>query len=528
MTTKELRQQIEKVLGNSIRCLLPSYWWKKLFHQVADRIDEVEQKMDNLPDGIPIVSSIAELESLNLNKGRVASVVGGMGFSQCYQPTDEELSNTLAELFPKLTRVKSIELKNNPLEELEAGIAYLVGVEGTKTSDLIIVCLKQDGLTLMYAVGNSYGLTEGIMLSPGTIAGLNKILAENDLRFVTANPDGIFGEGTEASLAALDKKFAINIDIDVYVKGLTWERFLKEGEEVGNTDGIPSIYFADFYDNDDNYGFTTAGWEKMKTMITTSSPEAPIDNLQTTVEEYFASNIRLYNNIVRRSLDKAEGFIAYIDQGKFLSEFYQLATDFSINMGGKWLVMVNVGGPATSTEVYLSPIYGNSETLLSLFGENFRVLKLKSTGEVEVVCRTPFKLCINGTSSYTKYVNKQFVKYWFEASNMDGDLVGVLPIEKISLAYADGARLLSAKFEATKFVGTYFDGTSLMEITIDGTTGEGTSKNVGTLLTTKVEFEEFTTKAELEDSEKVTAAALNDLNARLIEVVNRLDALGNN
>lgn len=50
MTTSELKQQIDKVLGNSIRCLLPSYWWKKLFHQVADRIDDVEKSVEPKAD----------------------------------------------------------------------------------------------------------------------------------------------------------------------------------------------------------------------------------------------------------------------------------------------------------------------------------------------------------------------------------------------------------------------------------------------------------------------------------------------
>lgn len=50
MTTQELKQQIDKVLGNSIRCLLPSYWWKRLFHQVADRIEEVEQSVESKAD----------------------------------------------------------------------------------------------------------------------------------------------------------------------------------------------------------------------------------------------------------------------------------------------------------------------------------------------------------------------------------------------------------------------------------------------------------------------------------------------
>lgn len=48
MTTQELKNKIEKVLGNSIRCLLPSYWWKNLFHSVADSIEEVSTSVSNL------------------------------------------------------------------------------------------------------------------------------------------------------------------------------------------------------------------------------------------------------------------------------------------------------------------------------------------------------------------------------------------------------------------------------------------------------------------------------------------------
>lgn len=57
MTTQELKNKIEKVLGNSIRCLLPSYWWKKLFNDVADRIDEVETTVSDM-----VVKSLKEFE----------------------------------------------------------------------------------------------------------------------------------------------------------------------------------------------------------------------------------------------------------------------------------------------------------------------------------------------------------------------------------------------------------------------------------------------------------------------------------
>ena len=62
MTTQELKNKIEKVLGNNIRCLLPSYWWKNLFHSVADRIDEVETTVtENVSD--MVVKSLKEFEA---------------------------------------------------------------------------------------------------------------------------------------------------------------------------------------------------------------------------------------------------------------------------------------------------------------------------------------------------------------------------------------------------------------------------------------------------------------------------------
>lgn len=62
MTTQELKNKIEKVLGNSIRCLLPSYWWKNIFHSVADRIDEVETAVTKNVSDL-VVKSIKEFEA---------------------------------------------------------------------------------------------------------------------------------------------------------------------------------------------------------------------------------------------------------------------------------------------------------------------------------------------------------------------------------------------------------------------------------------------------------------------------------
>ena len=46
MKAQELNTYISKVLGNSIRCLLPSYWWKRLLTLIVDYVGSVDTKVD--------------------------------------------------------------------------------------------------------------------------------------------------------------------------------------------------------------------------------------------------------------------------------------------------------------------------------------------------------------------------------------------------------------------------------------------------------------------------------------------------
>ena len=46
MTAQELNTYIDKVLGNSLRCLLPSYWWKRLLKLVVGYVEVVDKKLD--------------------------------------------------------------------------------------------------------------------------------------------------------------------------------------------------------------------------------------------------------------------------------------------------------------------------------------------------------------------------------------------------------------------------------------------------------------------------------------------------
>lgn len=64
MTAQELNTYIDKVLGNSLRCLLPSYWWKRLLKLVVDYADEQTKAVsENVNKQISILGN--DVEHLN-------------------------------------------------------------------------------------------------------------------------------------------------------------------------------------------------------------------------------------------------------------------------------------------------------------------------------------------------------------------------------------------------------------------------------------------------------------------------------
>jgi hypothetical protein len=77
MTTQELKQQIDKVLGNSIRCLLPSYWWKRIFGLVVDEVEGKASKayVDNAVANVTIdTSNLATKEELNAKQDKISDL----------------------------------------------------------------------------------------------------------------------------------------------------------------------------------------------------------------------------------------------------------------------------------------------------------------------------------------------------------------------------------------------------------------------------------------------------------------------
>lgn len=215
MTTQELNNKIERVLGNNIRCLLPSYWWKNLLHSVADRIDTVEQKIEDA-SGITVVDSKEALYDLDLPKGSVASVTNeGIKPSECYKPTDEDMDN-ISGLLSKLTPVRNIEMLTDQLIPGEEAVAMLIA--GTDAymqigvgTDIVAVMVIGEQISYFYDINKT-----------------NEALASHDFRFA---------EMVDGSLDIMDRAFRFNTSTDVYAKSASWDKLIKEGE-VQEAEGL--------------------------------------------------------------------------------------------------------------------------------------------------------------------------------------------------------------------------------------------------------------------------------------------------
>ena len=239
MTTQELKNKIEKVLGNSIRCLLPSYWWKNLFHSVADRIDEVEQSTSQLIDSkvnkvlkeakMPIVESVDELSKLDLPKGGVAAVekVGEpvvVNLEDCY------LSADAATDWDKYTVIRGFSEKGAPSNAV--GQIHLYS-DKSMENGLTIAC--GEGKYFYYKIVNGRRYDS-------SLEEVNKYLASGEYRLV-------FGYYIE-NVSAYVTLYSAFPQPSLYIKGDSWERLAKESDitgEGGNTSGDGLIFGKERY-----------------------------------------------------------------------------------------------------------------------------------------------------------------------------------------------------------------------------------------------------------------------------------------
>ena len=227
MTTQELRKYIDRVLGNNIRCLLPSYWWKRLFGLVVDKIEEVEKK------GVPKVESEAELEALDVPKGSIASVVGDLrSFSECYLLKTEDEAETIDPSL--LTVIKNINVSAEAITQY----AYVILLNDITASFCLIGTISDNNAILAQISSNIsgtyyYTLAQNGNVLQSSVDELNGILRRETFHFMGVIMEGADGNdllNTPAVLAYIDKYIKWGYGTSAYIKDEDWERLVKEGE----------------------------------------------------------------------------------------------------------------------------------------------------------------------------------------------------------------------------------------------------------------------------------------------------------
>ena len=245
MTTQELKNKIEKVLGNSIRCLLPSYWWKRLFNQVIDRIDDKQDILvsgkniktingkDLIGEGDTnadiIINSVDELNTLDLPAGSRASVVtGGPVLSSIRDCVESEIST-------QWTRISGVKIDSFPVlpEGIDEIILYFTPYGSSKYESYIIVSDTIMGAIDMSTNNVFMFSSNGKDINQLAVDNFNKYLQSGDYRLVLY--EGYIEEIGDL-IDSFIKFYIYHPTIsNVYVKADSWEMLSKGGSIIVNS-----------------------------------------------------------------------------------------------------------------------------------------------------------------------------------------------------------------------------------------------------------------------------------------------------
>lgn len=295
MNTQELRQNIEKVLGNNIRCLLPSYWWKKLFNQVVDTVED---------NALPIVKSEEDLKNLEVPEGSIASVVASIvwkSFASFKLPSASNATSLLS--YPHIPK---INVTNAPITVIPQIIIGLTDMQHTsqQTGKFLILGIEDDSV-----VGYGYSIVGGNIseligpyifrsaysttVNTTAVNAINSILSTSVFRFVGFD---LFSGNSDNSQADINQLCSIftwgDTSNGVYVKDENWQR-LALTTELPDISGITNIQV------DDTMSSTSTNPVQNKVI------KSYVDTETVTV----GSTCQLYSNSGNITLRKGKGYI---------------------------------------------------------------------------------------------------------------------------------------------------------------------------------------------------------------------------
>lgn len=484
MTTQELKQYINDKLGNGLRCLLPSYWWKRLLGLVVDKID----------DAIPNVTSEEKLNGLDSKIGSLATVSyknnAVISPSQCYQITEAELEsieNNGTAHGIDLTTIYGVEFPS-VIPSVEKNLLFYFFKDGVLLEGNIVI---QNSVGVCYydATGEYVLYDDSGFLINEAVEYINALFKDGvQYGCCMAVIDG--SGGLYSDYDTIDKvvKFIVeNSASDAYIKNqYGWDKLAKEKEDEDKKETeIPTIFYSfvgSIIGIRSKVDYTYDLWESTKEILINdaSFPDDIVGKAQAIFDESIAANRKLFLDF--KNGKKSSG-IVYVNDNRLILTIVSgkdsSLSDYDYNYHSVAKVVCLRNGELC--EVYFTTMLNNVQdgSMLNGVPQQSYVFQLMETGEVKVLYDIPLYFIKKVTNDTQRKHNITFVNCWYEAQMGDLDIVGNLPFERIYINGYPDIKVLSTEFTSEKFTGTYFDGEVLKEITIDGTTGIPTIRDIG-------------------------------------------------
>lgn len=339
MTTQELKQYIDRVLGNSIRCLLPSYWWKRVFGAVVDNmVNPKDVKTINgesilgegdLRVGVKSVESVEELNALDAQAGDIATIGKDTWRQVSVGSLERPGTFNITEVWDKLTRIDKVE-KGTPYSNGDTNAFVWLHSKSEFGSDVIqLGCRNGVFGFARIKIGQNEALQEF------TIDELNTLLKENDYRFVAYN--------TAVDVDVIDetiKLYVSSVEANAYIKGETWERLAKEyvvsseeelnalSVEKGTIAKVAYDYEVRSYRNTKISNSTDKDFDRVVGLDVLSVPSSSFE-ITIYAQELEANNKSL--SVICYGTGRIDGVIRRIEGNvSYREEVYNLALDYSI------------------------------------------------------------------------------------------------------------------------------------------------------------------------------------------------------
>lgn len=241
VTYYDMKKEINRTLGNSLRCILPSFWWKRLLGKMVDKIESAENSASNAMK----VASLAALEASdrqprlvsgsniktinnqsilgsgnitvstermekyktkeeldavgNTDGGEIAAVVDDVlvekSFTECYQPTRSEIeANPYNKKFTKVDGISlNPDFNPNLMSSNYGSLSVILHSDGNSKGyykeypsyleircdyNRRIICWEHDSIS-----GSGHTLYDSSGFNASNIDRVNNILREGDFRF---------------------------------------------------------------------------------------------------------------------------------------------------------------------------------------------------------------------------------------------------------------------------------------------------------------------------------------------------------